>query len=72
MTKDILRGMVVAQIVGVMHTAHVAGPASLVSVETTGDTSYLTFKIGTIYPETTEDKRDEVVIMVRERLYATP
>ena len=66
-TPDYLRGAAVAQIIGSMHTIHTGGPWSLVSVTTfNGRQSVLTFKVGTIFPDSTTDDRQKVRITVEE------
>jgi hypothetical protein len=65
-TPDFLRGVAVAHIVGIMANAHEAGTWALVDVNTYNRMSTLTFKVGTIYPESTTDDRQEVRITVEE------
>lgn len=65
-SPDFLRGEAVAQIVGIMHQGHVAGPWSLMSVDTTDGVSTLTFAVGSIYPEANGDERQRVEIQIRE------
>lgn len=66
MTPDFLRGEAVAQIIGTMHTRPVGGPWSLISVTTVGRVSMLLFAVGTIYPDTQDDRR-YVEVTVEEK-----
>jgi len=66
-TPDFLRGVAVAQIVGIMANAHEGGTWALYNVSTHERYSTLTFKVGVINPDTHVDDRQIVEITVEEK-----
>lgn len=71
-TPDFLRGITVAQIVGIMHNCHEGGVWSLVDVTTVNRLSILTFKVGVIYPDSATDDRQIIEITVEEKASGRP
>jgi hypothetical protein len=65
-TPDFLRGVAVAQVIGLMANAHQGGTWSLIDVNTYDRVSTLTFKVGVIDPQTNDDNRQTVRITVEE------
>jgi len=65
-TPGFLREEAVRQIIGAIHSGHVAGPWSLETAETYAGVTTLTFAVGNVYPDKPDD-RQRVLIDVHEK-----
>ena len=56
-TPGYLLGQAAAQIIGALHTAHVAGPWALVKASTHNQSTTLEFAVGIVSPEQPDDRQ---------------